>query len=63
MNFEDQLNALIFFHLQEYSPQARSYFKPLSRTILQRNASLHPRGFKKALSSRRSTIVALNTAL
>lgn len=60
MTFDDQLKALIFFHLEEYS-SASAMLQAFEQNDFARDASHLPRGSKRAPSSRRLTTVALNS--
>jgi hypothetical protein len=60
MTFDDQLKALIFFHLQEYS-SGHELLQALAQNDFAKECVAPPKGIKKAPSSRRSIPVALNS--
>ena len=60
MSFNDQLKALIFYHLQEYS-SGSELLQGWSKMTLPRSVLLLPRGSRRVPSLRQSIPVALNS--
>ena len=60
MTFDDQLKALIFYHLKSSLPGA-NFSRRWNRMTLPRSVLLPPKGSRKAPSSRQSTTGALNS--